>query len=707
MFELPFGVATCAARLSSGGFRCRKLGFLLLMVFALGTASAQVVVPAPMPPQRGRPTVADPMVGLAIEIDSWDAHSAVGGYYPVFVSISNSRGPRRLTIELVNQAYPTKSSVSRTIELAANSRSRVKLSVPVMGGYFMYELRVREGSREHDKLRTSASPGNVFSGSGGPTVLTLSPVDVTPLLEATRLASGRGCNGNELRSVAPADLSPDWIDYTTFDLIVASVKQLEQMTATSREAICRWAMAGGTLVVYGAGDDRENSPVVNRLLDLPRRGPADAHWEQPRIEDRHTRAHDREKELSRVSQRRRRIGFYQDQAQVVTPLVQTPPRPFSGKPHFSFRPFGLGQLVVIGPDNAAPGTIEDWCWVMNALGPGRLVWLQRHGMTARGENPDFWNMLIPGVGKVPVSLFQASIVLFAVVIGPVNYLVLKRQRRLPMLILSAPLLALVAAMGLLGYAIASDGFAIRTRTRSVTVLDQVRGEVVSWSRISYYAGLAPSRGLQFSTETAVYPIDPEDRSMAPRAIDWTQNQNLRRGWLPARTLTQLLTISHRTAEERIEIVGEPSGAVRVRNNLGVPIRKLVLCDERGALHTAGRIDRDGRATLTRETIEKVHAELRSLVQAQKAEIPKEIEDRDYELFFTSRWRFFGYNGDVPESSTSLMEQVLKSLSSDAAGLSRTLRPRTYVAIADAAPAIEYGVPGTQDEGSLFVIVGWY
>ena len=88
---------------------------------------------------------------------------------------------------------------------------------------------------------------------------------------------------------------------------------------------------------------------------------------------------------------------------------------------------------------------------------------------------------------------------------------------------------------LLGYAIASDGFALRTRVRSLTMLDQTRGEAVSWSRVSYYAGLAPSGGLRFSRDTAIYPIESSfTGSGAHRVLDWTEDQHMTSGWLRSR-----------------------------------------------------------------------------------------------------------------------------------------------------------------------------
>ena len=42
------------------------------------------------------------------------------------------------------------------------------------------------------------------------------------------------------------------------------------------------------------------------------------------------------------------------------------------------------------------------------------------------ENNGYWNWMVRGVGAAPVGTFLLLITLFVVVIGPVNYLLLRR-----------------------------------------------------------------------------------------------------------------------------------------------------------------------------------------------------------------------------------------------------------------------------------------
>ena len=155
-------------------------------------------------------------------------------------------------------------------------------------------------------------------------------------------------------------------------------------------------------------------------------------------------------------------------------------------------------------------------WLFNELGGHTWMWYQRHGMSLHRANDDYWNWLVPGIGRAPVGSFLILIAAFVVVIGPVNYFLLRRKRRLYLLLVTVPLGAALVTAALFAYALISDGLGIRVRVRSFTEIDQRAGRAVSWSRQSYYAGLAPSGGLTFPETAVVFPIEhyPVERQQA-------------------------------------------------------------------------------------------------------------------------------------------------------------------------------------------------
>ena len=79
----------------------------------------------------------------------------------------------------------------------------------------------------------------------------------------------------------------------------------------------------------------------------------------------------------------------------------------------------------MGNADPFPGTSPQWNWVFRSAGVTRLKWFQRHGMSLHRENRDYWNWLVPGVGLPPVTTFLVLISVFVVVIGPINYLLLR------------------------------------------------------------------------------------------------------------------------------------------------------------------------------------------------------------------------------------------------------------------------------------------
>lgn len=376
---------------------------------------------------------------------------------------------------------------------------------------------------------------------------------------------------------------------------------------------------------------------------------------------------------------------------------------------FAVRAFGMGQLVRMSTLDPFPGTEGDWTWLFRTLGSGRLRWSERHGLNARAGNADFWNFLIEGVGRAPVIAFQVFITIFTLVIGPLNYFVLRRRKQLYFLIMTVPALALLTTALLLGYSVASEGFGVRTRVRSVTMLDQVRGEAVSWSRVSYYAGLAPTGGLRFSADTAVYPIEPDGSAPGYRMVDWTEGQHLTSGWLLSRTPMQLFVISHRQAGEQLAVAADDGGHLRVTNNLGAAVRFLVLADDEGALYTADNLPRGARELLAPAETNEAAQALSEIIQAQQLGIPDELKDRGPPSpIFTLFGSFASMtNTGSVDSSTSLLEDTLRQLSTASTKGTPLTSPRTYVAIVEQPPLVELGVRVTVDAGSLFVIWGAY
>jgi hypothetical protein len=702
-----------AQRVSTGSVRGRNAPKNRRVVWLL--VALLFLSPAAVRAQTKSTAMGD---GLSVAVDWWSLTNAGGGYCPMHLQISNTTSrPRPLRVVIESSVMQTgQNEVAQSLELPASGKADFVISLPITSPYESGTLKVYERGRELKKLRIPGIGGTFWwTSQTVPMVAVIgnSSPDLRNMIAAvTQITTGQ--NTTNTGNYAPLILKPGnaptkWIDYTTLDMVLISIRDLEQMPAAARDAMVAWTLAGGNLFIYGTSGDRENAPELNRLLDLDRRMPSGASWRRPRLEDRNAEF----------------IGYVNQYPGQSVATVTTTKAGSSGKTDkasnsgtesqpaqsdlsFSVRPFGLGQLAVSSLADPFPGTLEDWGWVIKTFKTNRVQWQERHGVSPRFENDDFWHFLIPGVGRAPVGGFQLLIVLFAVMIGPINYFVLRRRRQLYFLIATVPAMALITTLLLLGYAIVSDGFALRGRVRSLTVLDQVRGESVSWSRVSYYAGVAPSGGLRFSTDTAVYPMRPPGASTANRTLDWTDGQNMPTGWLRSRTPTQLLTVHYRQGTEQLAIATSTTGAARVTNNLGTAVRWLAVADENDRLFFAENVAVDASERLESRELPELQAALRNMINEQPLETPAEITSRYYATgFFGSRTRFWGPRS-AAQWHTGRSEEVFQALhDTRAESIEAILKPRTYIAVTDQPPTVDLGVTQMQDEGSLFIIIGSY
>jgi hypothetical protein len=316
------------------------------------------------------------------------------------------------------------------------------------------------------------------------------------------------------------------------------------------------------------------------------------------------------------------------------------------------------------------------------------------------------------------------VTLFAVVVGPVNFYVLRRARRLYLLLLTVPAGTLLVTAGLILFALASDGVRVRLRVRSFADFDQHTGRAAVWSRQSYYAALAPSQGLAFPADTAVYPLVYEPGSSTSdrtTLLHWDVNQQqLRRGYLAPRTATQFMTCRATTSTARLHVTepAENAKALQVENRLGTTIRYLVVRAKSGQFF-AGEQIRDGQAgsaspLSTDEVYEALYAIARPV---EPADPPADYNPRlqnDNLLTLID-----GYRGHLPNSDSgfgdplmvrSLLETNLGAyfnyVRQPQAGLGH-LQPGSYLAVVETSPFVVSGIPHAREEASLHVVRAAY
>src|SRR5262249_45434678 len=148
-----------------------------------------------------------------------------------------------------------------------------------------------------------------------------------------------------------------------------------------------------------------------------------------------------------------------------------------------------------------------------------------------------------------------------------------------LLVLSVPLISILFIVLLAGYAAVGEGFGVRARAETFTVLDQITRQAATRSAVSLYAaGMTPSGGLNFPSDLAVFPIEATATGR-PRdvSIDLTGSQRFASGLIEARSPTNFEEIGFRAARERLSLHRD-GDRFSVVNGLGADVIQLYYRD---------------------------------------------------------------------------------------------------------------------------------
>ena len=679
---------------------------------------------------------------LNITIDTQWAGNTHGGYYPVRTRVVN-RGASRVLTFMVSSRYDRMPTVRRTMQVPQNATVQFTLSVPMVSPSCNGLFEVYQDGELLEGLRNNLNLPDTEHGSPErPALLVISPtnVDCDRFEDAVTAATGAGAAGrhgahyasgqSDNHAIVPPVMLPEsWIDYSGLDIVAVSLDTLSAMPRENRSAILKWVHTGGTLIVYGVKQKAATSQPLLHALELDRQGAPEMDWEPC---DPRTR---RVIHVPQTDEHGRLVPELATPKTAEPETAEADSNPFTkafkaaeGNQSRTARPFQwsgdsgtfVRRRLVLGyvyafRDNPFPGSPHDWAWFLQSVGPERYRWASRHGISARQESDDFLQFRIPGIQGVPVFSFLALITVFAVVIGPLNYWFLWKQKRLHLLIVSIPVIALVTSVTLLAYSVIAHGFAIKSRTRSFTVLDQNSKTAVTASRIALFAGLAPSRGLRFSPDTAVHTIWSTYQGFESGSVDWTETQALTHGWLRSRTRTQFLTVSHRAERGRLEIKAIEADRLPMSNGFEWGIEALVVSNASGDLFFGRDIPAGAAALLTPPTKED-RAAVIALLDRHPLQAPEGVQAASSFAAYGGRRygrrRRYRY-GTSPSSpahwTQGFMERSIAGLKTVlvAAGTHSSLPPRSYLAVLKQSPAVELGVEHTEEQVGWHVLVGYF
>ncbi len=654
---------------------------------------------------------------IQMSVDYRWAGGSVGGYYPIRIALQNRGLSRELEIvfePLHGNQLPV---VSRRLSIDQNASASLTLLIPLAGVGNYGSLTVSHDGRELEKLQNTISLPDVDYENSRPGILAISktPLAMQPLEDAI----GRGGHGygtsQDNQTIEPFRLPETWLAYSGVGLVAVSMQVFDELAETQRAAILDWTRAGGTLLIYSVGGPVRSSQKLADLTESKTQS-ATVEWfaadqkERVRVQalpsDEHRRmiqsAIEEITELPLDATIESVIDAVGDEANKQSvPNSQDGLGWLKDGTPFEIREFGQGHLIGFVDDPFSSATLQDWVWLLQSF-PMNDLWHSRQlGVAGRLDNEEFLEFLIPEIRSVPVMAFLIFISLFTFVIGPLNYFVLVRKKKLNFLVVTIPVIAIVTSLFLFGYSALSHGFSVKSRVRSLTFIDQGNNKAVSTARLSLYAGMTPSTGLSFSPSTLVMPIRASGEEFESARTDWTDTQWLRSGWLRSRTRTQFLTKNVRLERGRLTVEAGTDEELPVTNGLEWAIESLIVTDQDGKAWFASDLAA-GTGRPLKPISESNRRDFCKLMDRSAPANPEEIEnERDIRSlsttgFFSYRRRghseFFHVSQGKMESTITALRHTVERGSS--------LIPNTYYAILKEAPAIEFGT-------EVDVVDGWH
>ncbi|MEM9416638.1 MAG: hypothetical protein AAGA29_14350 [Planctomycetota bacterium] len=572
---------------------------------------------------------------LDITVQAPGTTSTSMGYAEYLVTVRNTSTStaRRVTLEIPNSRWGTSwgqsiSRISRSVEVPAGSTVEVPLLQPALA-VNGDGLRVTiDGERQEDWLPLEVGLhggwdvyyGDIQAG------LFCSQSIRGDVIDSLRSGLEDGAMSGSYHSthftlerseLAIDQWSPRWLAYTRYSAVVIANSDLAAMPQPVREAIDRYVHCGGTLVVLGEVDTPDAWGPANPI-------------------------------------QRRSSGAGVGEIQGA-----------------SLYAFGLGQCLVMSGDHYADWDYDDWDSVVALLDPGL-------SFGSYPASPEEANSAFPVVEDqgVPVRGLLIMMVLFAIIIGPVNLIVLHRLRRRLWTLWTVPAMSLLFSATVFGYAILSEGWGAVGRSASVTLLDENTMQASTIGLQGFYAPLTPSDGLHFERNTEVSAQIAEDygysrSGSSTRTIDWTHDQHLANGWVSARVPAHFQIRKSETRRERLELTRNEDGSYTVVNGLGAAIISLTVADTAGHTYTAGPIPAGGSGTLVKDV-----------------GLPGEPDGRTV----LEQLRWGGSWGGVQRLTD---------------GSHRNLRvgPGTYYAVLEGTPFMEIGLDNLSEHRSTSAVIG--
>jgi hypothetical protein len=243
---------------------------------------------------------------------------------------------------------------------------------------------------------------------------------------------------------------------------------------------------------------------------------------------------------------------------------------------------GFGRFVTTARSDIGSWRSDDW----DVLKKGWQGASRNLGRTKDIKEANDWFPVISNL-SIPVRGLLVIVLVFTVVVGPVNIFVLSRKKRQIWLLWTVPALSLVTSVIVFGYATFAEGWSGYSRIESMTVLDESANLASTVGIAAFYCPLTPRDGLRFSYETECTPQVERNRwsGGSARAIDWSVDQHLSSGWIKSRVPSHFKLRKSQMRRERI-VFSQEGDTYTALNGFGVAVDSLYYRGPDGRVYTA-------------------------------------------------------------------------------------------------------------------------
>lgn len=235
---------------------------------------------------------------------------------------------------------------------------------------------------------------------------------------------------------------------------------------------------------------------------------------------------------------------------------------------------GFGSYTSVKPSELEQWNKKDWSSVLKDFW-GVTSEKMRHSTSIEDANRVF-----PVVDRleIPVKGMFVLVIVFAILIGPVNLYILSKKKRRIWMLWTVPVISLIASVSVFAYSFAAEGWRGNIRICGITLLDQKENLATTIGLAGFYSPLTPSGGLQFDSETEVSPMSLKFwRHGRRRMVDWSDGQSFYAGWVTARVPAHFRIRKSQHRRERVEIKND-GDKLNALNGLGADIEKIYYMD---------------------------------------------------------------------------------------------------------------------------------